>query len=66
MRFVGYNWSNKTMSTLEGRILTYHRIAEAFKFAYARRSQLGDMDFVDVSEVHLSKSPGADINFSSI
>ena len=42
------------MSTIEGRVLTYHRIAEVFKFAYARRSQLGDEDFVNVSKVRTS------------
>ncbi|KAI0241003.1 Glutathione hydrolase 1 proenzyme [Lamellibrachia satsuma] len=47
----GYKWSNQTLSTLNGRILSYHRIAEAFKFAYARRSQLGDEDFLDLSQL---------------
>ncbi|KAI0241002.1 Glutathione hydrolase 1 proenzyme [Lamellibrachia satsuma] len=47
----GYKWSNQTLSTLNGRILSYHRIAEAFKFAYAKRSQLGDEDFLDLSQL---------------
>ncbi|KAK2163380.1 hypothetical protein NP493_1465g00000 [Ridgeia piscesae] len=47
----GYNWSNKTLSTLDGRVLTYHRIAEAFKFAYARRTRLGDEDFLNISQL---------------
>ncbi|KAK3786014.1 hypothetical protein RRG08_023436 [Elysia crispata] len=47
----GYNLDPHDIASLEGRILTYHRNIEAFKFAYAKRTALGDEDFVDVKEL---------------
>ncbi|CAH3021300.1 unnamed protein product [Porites evermanni] len=43
---------------LNSSILTYHRIIEAFKFAYAYRALLGDEDYWDVSEVVKNMTSG--------
>ena len=48
---VGYYFSPESVSTPEERLTTIHRVVEAFKMAYAKRSFLGDEDFVDVTEV---------------
>ena len=49
--YLGYNFSPDDLEDEEDRILVYHRMVEAFKFAYAKRSDLGDEDFVDVQDV---------------
>ncbi|XP_065333589.1 scoloptoxin SSD14-like isoform X2 [Cloeon dipterum] len=46
-----YQLNDKSMSTLQDSITTYHRITEAFKFAFARRGELGDTDFVSINDL---------------
>ena len=45
--------SSSNIADEENKILTYHRIIEAFKFAYGKRTEMGDEDFVDIKQVLL-------------
>ena len=49
--YTGYNFTEDSRKDLDSSILTYHRITEAFKFAYAYRALLGDEDHWNVTEV---------------
>jgi len=46
-----YDYANNRPTTKEQLNLLYHRIAEAFKYAFARRTELTDPEFADISEL---------------
>jgi len=41
----GYKITPETILSTKKELLTYHRLIEAFKFAYALRTDLADPDF---------------------
>ena len=43
--FIGYKMNSSARDGTKASVLTYHRIIEAFKFGFARRSRLGDPEF---------------------
>ncbi|XP_019631454.1 PREDICTED: gamma-glutamyltranspeptidase 1-like [Branchiostoma belcheri] len=47
----GYGLNATSVDGVDNQVLTYHRIIEAFKFAYAKRTELGDPNFVDIDEL---------------
>ena len=49
---IDYKFTASDVADVNSRVKTYHRIIEAFKFAYAKRSSLGDEDFVDDKKVN--------------
>ncbi|XP_038651799.1 glutathione hydrolase 1 proenzyme-like isoform X4 [Scyliorhinus canicula] len=57
----GYHFSRESVSTREKKVLTYHRIIEAFKFGFAERSKLEYPTSSDQSKVNEMISKANDI-----
>lgn len=49
--FAEFEWDTAALDTVDDAILTYQRIVETFKLAFAERGKLGDSDFVNNAQV---------------
>ncbi|XP_066589447.1 scoloptoxin SSD14-like isoform X2 [Prorops nasuta] len=47
----GYNFTSKDIEDFTSTTKTYHKVVEAFKYAFALRSNLGDPDFTDMEDI---------------
>lgn len=47
----GYNFTSDDINGINNTVLTYHKIIETFKYAYAKRTELGDPNFNNITEL---------------
>ncbi len=47
----GYNFHSNDLNSIEKAGIFYHRLIETFKFAFAKRSQLGDPSRINLTQV---------------
>lgn len=50
--FDGFRFTPQSLSDFNSTIVTYHRMLETYKYAYALRGNMGDKDFVDMTEIN--------------
>lgn len=59
-----YKFNRTSIADVNNTILTYHRIIEAFKFAYAQRPYLGDPKFVNDTKMQQIVKSTMDVEFN--
>ncbi|XP_015838324.1 scoloptoxin SSD14 isoform X2 [Tribolium castaneum] len=47
----GFKFKPHDLEGVQNTVQTYHKIIEAFKYAYAKRTELGDTNFVHISDL---------------
>ncbi|CAH2003890.1 unnamed protein product [Acanthoscelides obtectus] len=47
----GYNFTRASIDGVNNTVLTLHRMIEAFKYGYAKRTELGDTDYNELSRL---------------
>ncbi|XP_015175676.1 PREDICTED: gamma-glutamyltranspeptidase 1-like isoform X2 [Polistes dominula] len=52
--FDGFQFTSESLSDFNSTIVTYHRMLETYKYAYALRGNMGDKDFVDMTELNIN------------
>lgn len=53
--FENYGFTASNMADFNATTLTYHRMIETFKYAYAFRANLGDGRYVDMTKVSATR-----------
>ena len=46
-----FSFTKESIADIESTVLTFQKMIETFKYAYAFRTKLGDADYLDLSDV---------------